>query len=294
MKRILMLTAALTAVVLISSCATIWTGPRTRQGVSSSLVDFLYPDGDIPPRFDAETPNLRLPLKVGLAFVPANNSRVEALSEARKSQLLKAVKDAFSGLEYVNSIQIVPDAYMRTSRGFETVEQVARLYGLDIIALVSYNQIAHREATKASIFYWTIAGAYFIKGNRNDVQTFVDAAIFDVDSRKLLFRAPGVDTVQETTTLVNSREQLRKTREESFSSAMVDMTNNLEAELHRFSERIKSDRSVVLTYREGYRGGGGAFGAGSVCALLLLSIVHVWRRRKLQQVNSQEGSELPR
>jgi len=269
-KKILILIGLMAVAALTSSCAHFWTGPQTRQGVSSSLVDFLYPEGEIPPRFDSHVPRLHLPLQVGLAFVPANRPRMEALSEAHKAQLLEKVKSAFSGPAYIRSIQIIPDAYLRRSRGFETLDQVARMYGLDIVALVSYDQIAHKETTKASIFYWTIAGAYFIKGNRNEVQTFVDTAIFDVRSRKLLFRAPGTDTIQETTTLVNSREHLRKTREESFSAAMADMTANLETELHRFKDRIKADQSVTIAHRKGY-GGGGSLDAGAIGLLLVLA-----------------------
>ncbi|MEQ1704159.1 MAG: Ig-like domain repeat protein, partial [Ilumatobacteraceae bacterium] len=51
-------------------------------------------------------------------------------------------------------------------------------YGLDVIALVSYDQVAHSAETTSSFLYWTIVGAYVVKGNKNDVQTFVDTAVF--------------------------------------------------------------------------------------------------------------------
>lgn len=161
---------------------------------------------------------------------------------------------------------------MRSTRGFETVDQVARLYGLDVMALVSYDQIAHIDETKASIFYWTIIGAYFVKGNRNDVQTFVDTAIFDVRTHKLLFRAPGTDKINATTTLVNSKENMRKARESSFDLAIVDMAQNLDKELDRFTERIKQDKTVRVSHREGYTGGGIAFDPVSILILLFLVI----------------------
>ncbi|MFT5721469.1 MAG: rhombotail lipoprotein [Motiliproteus sp.] len=80
---------------------------------------------------------------------------------------------------------------MRSSKGFEGVSQIARLYGLDIVALVSYDQVAVTSDTKSSILYWTIVGAYFIKGNKNQATTFVDTAVFDVNSRKCFFVHPG-------------------------------------------------------------------------------------------------------
>ena len=60
------------------------------------------------------------------------------------------------------------------------------------MALVSYDQVANTSEKTSSLLYWTIVGAYVVKGNKNDVQTFVDTAVFDMATRKLLFRAPGV------------------------------------------------------------------------------------------------------
>ena len=152
------------------------------------------------------------------------------------------------------------------------MEQVARLYHLDVMALISYDQVAHADDTKSSILYWTIVGAYFVKGSKNDVQTFVDTAIFDVKSNKLLFRAPGINRIEATSTLVNSTEEMRKARENSFSLAMSDMTNNLNAELDKFKERIKKDKSVTVSYRPGY-GGGGAFGPQMIIILTVFFLV---------------------
>lgn len=273
-NRALMIMAILTAVAVTTGCTYLWhgiPGKKSRTGVSSSLVDYLYPGGGIPPALDQTIPNLNLPLRIGLAFVPSQAGTVEGLSEAHKTELLDRAKQTFSGKEFIKEIMIIPGTYLRSSRGFEGVDQIARLYGLDIVALVSYDQVAHVDATKGSILYWTIVGAYFVKGSRNDVQTFVDTAIFDVRTHKLLFRAPGVDRVRSTTTLVNSSEEMRKARESSFDLAMTNMTQNLDRELDRFTERIKEDKSVLISHREGYTGGGGAFGPVSILILLFLA-----------------------
>jgi len=273
-KRITLLAVALLS-VLTASCTNLWhdmLGSNVRQGVSSSLVDYLYPEGEIPPTNDQNTPNLQLPLRVGLAFVPSYSNNVEGLSEANKNLLLEKVKASFSTRDYIKDITVIPDTYLRSGKGFKTVDQVSRLYRLDVIALVSYDQVAHVDDTKSSILYWTVVGAYLVKGSKNDVQTFVDTAIFDVKTHKLIFRAPGINKVEGTSTLVNSPEHMRKAREEGFSLAMSDMTTNLENELEIFKDRIKSDKSVTVTHRDGY-GGGGSFGFVSI--LLLIGFVFI-------------------
>lgn len=248
--------------LLVSSCTSSWhqlLGSNVRQGTSSSLVDYLYPEGEVPPAYVQTVPDLQLPLRVGLAFVPAQSNNIEGLSEANKNSLLEKVKDSFSAKEFIKEIAIIPDTYLRSGKGFQTVDQVARLYGLDVMALVSYDQVAHADDTKPSILYWTVVGAYFVKGSKNDIQTFVDTAIFDVKTHKLLFRAPGINKIEATSTLINSMEEMRKAREESFLLAMSDMSTNLNSELDRFKERIKTEGNVTITHREGY-GGGGSFG----------------------------------
>lgn len=255
-------------------------GNNVRQGVSSSLVDYLYPKGEIPPEFDQRVPNLNLPLRVGLAFVPAASNNIQGLSEAHKTQLLEKTKQPFKDQEFIKEILIIPDTYMRSGQGFESVDQIARLYGLDVIALVSYDQVAHVDDTKASILYWTVVGAYFVKGSKNDVQTFVDTAIFDIKTHKLLFRAPGVNKIEETYTLVNSPEEMRKSREESFNLAMENMTVILRKELDIFKERIKKDKSVTISHREGYSGGGGA-----IDLLMLVILLSIFVLKKYSNIS---------
>ena len=267
--------------ICLTSCTASWQqliGNNVRQGVSSSLVDFLYPDGQIPPDQDQRVPSLELPVRVGLAFVPSRQDDGVILAEAQKNDLLNKVKQSFADREFIRDIVVIPETYLRSGRGFQTVEQVARLYSLDVIALVSYDQVAHLEDTKSSILYWTIVGAYFVKGSKNDVQTFVDTAVFDVGTRKLLFRAAGVDHGQGTATLVNSAEMSRETRQQSFARALSQMTGNLAVELDQFRERIKQDKSVQITHSKGY-GGGGALD-GVLLALLGLLGLLAWRQAR--------------
>ena len=51
-----------------------FSGCSTHAHNSSSLVEFLYPRGSLPPRPHA-IPQLRIPLRVGLAFLPTQHRR---------------------------------------------------------------------------------------------------------------------------------------------------------------------------------------------------------------------------
>ncbi len=251
---------AMTAIaVLLTGCSSLWNwSGGTRSGTSSSLVDYLYPGGQVPPAVDETVPHLQLPLRVGVAFVPGQAS-YGTISEATKMQLLDKVKAAFVDREYIANIEVIPDTYLRSSKGVTGMQQVARLYGADVMALVSYDQVAVSEENPAGILYWTIVGSYLIKATSNEVQTFVDTAVFDVDTARLLFRAPGSDVLSDRSTLVEAGETVRKARDASFARAMDQMTGNLSAELDRFRERIKADPTVAKTEWKSGFGGGGSF-----------------------------------
>jgi rhombotail lipoprotein len=272
-------TSVLFACLLLTGCAGLF-GQGNREGVSSSLVDYLYPDGEKPPEQTAVTPNLELPLTVGIAFVPTYGNA--ALSEAERMNLLNKVKSHFEGREYIREIAVIPEAYMRSGRGFQSLEQVARLYNLDVVALVSYDQVAHTDERTSSFLYWTIVGAYVVKGNENDVNTFVDTAVFDVASNKLLFRAPGVSDITSSTTYVEMDADRRATQQKGFEQAMADMTVNLDKELDVFKERIREDQSVRISYTPSYRSSGGSGGGGTsgIVALTVLALLIGIRRRQ--------------
>lgn len=245
----------LLAGLLLGGCSS-WS-ENGRRGMSSSLVDYLLPKGQKPPEYDKNViPHLKLPLNVGLAFVPSKNRYTQGLSEAHKIELLEKVKKNFQGRDFIHDITVIPDTYMRSTRGFSGIDQVSRLYGLDVIALVSYDQVTHVDENNASILYWTIVGAYVIPASENEVQTFVDTAVFDVKTHKMLFRAPGINKMEGVSTLVSVDKETRKNRAKSFSLAMDDMTENLKKELDSFKNRIREDKSVTISKSAGYSGSG--------------------------------------
>ncbi len=265
--------------LLIGGCSSLWsvTG-ETRGGVSSSLVDYLYPKGEVPPAVQDTVPYLELPLRVGIAFVPSQAGR-SAISEATKMQLLENVKVEFADRPYIEFIEVIPDTYLSSSNGISGMQQVARLYGVSVMALVSYDQVAVSEDNPTSFLYWTIVGAYTIKATSNEVQTFVDTAVFDVNTARLLFRAPGVDKMSDRSTLVESSEVVRKTRDASFAAAMGAMTKNLAVELDRFRDRVKENPGVAeVKWKPG--SGGGSIG-WLLLGLLGVSALRRYRARAI-------------
>ncbi|MDH3747469.1 MAG: rhombotarget lipoprotein [Gammaproteobacteria bacterium] len=265
----LKIATVMSMLLLLSACTALFQPGFTdaRKGVSSSLVDYLYPDGETPPEQSDSIPYLTLPLRVGLAFVPSSYSG-DSLSDATKMELLDKVSQSFTEHDYVEHIEVIPDTYLRSSNGVDGMQQVARLYGVDAMALVSYDQVLVTNDNKASFLYWTIVGAYIIHGTNNEVQTFVDTAVFDVSTAKLLFRAPGIDKAADRSTAIESRNVSRKQGEESFADAVDAMTVNLGAELVRFEERVAENPQLAqVSWKEGYSG------AGSMEGLFLLLLV---------------------
>ncbi len=266
--------------VFLSGCTTLLSpdfGTGTRVGASSSLVDYLYPHGEEPPAYSDAVPHLNLPLRVGIAFVPGGHGAIQP-SEAVRIQTLENVKAEFLARDYVDHIEVIPETYLRSTRGIDGMQQLARLYGVDVMALVSYDQVAVTADTRAALLYWTIVGAYTIKGTSNSVQTFVDTAVFDVGSGQLLFRAPGVDERSERTTAIESAEAAFEQNRASFDAAMYQMTANLDAGLSDFELRVRNNPELVhVSYRENY-GGGGALDGLFLLLLIGVAIAGIsWR-----------------
>ncbi len=268
--------AAACALLVLAGCASLWhrTDTHTQSG---SAVEYLFPDAKQAPQIAPGVTTLRPPVNVGIAFAPAAQWG-KAIPEQQKTLLLEKVKSNFASLPYVGKIEVIPSSYLRAKGGFANLEQVARMFDVDVVALVSYDQVQFVDNGVLSMLYWTIVGAYVIQGDRYDVQTMVDAAVFDVASHKLLFRAPGTSHIKGSSTLVNYSEASREARAAGFDAAVIDLVPNLKAELERFRERMKTDSSVQVVNRPGYSGGGSVGLAGVLLALGLAILICLRRR----------------
>jgi rhombotail lipoprotein len=168
------------------------------------------------------------------------------------------VKASFSQYDYIGSIDVIPSAYLRPRGGFDNLDQVARMFNVDVIALVSYDQIRFNDTNRLAVLYWTVVGAYLIKGDQYDVQTMVDAAVFDVRSRKLLFRAPGTSQVKGSSTLAGYSKEVRGAQSDGYVQAVDQMIPQLQTQLASFKERAKSDPGIQVERGAGNRGERGA------------------------------------
>lgn len=272
-------------------------GYQTR--LNSSVVDYLYPNQD-QAKVEPSVPVLRLPINVGIAFVPeqtggrrgpsgiwTNWTGEGVLSEAKKAELLEKVADNFRSLDYVANIEVIPSVYLRQGGSFANLDQIGTMYGIDVIALVSYDQIQFTDEGMLSFTYWTIIGAYIVAGEKNDTHTMLDTAVYDIASRKMLLRAPGVSNVKGSSTIINLSEELRKDSQRGFELAADNMIPNLKAQLERLKEKIKQEPEKIKVVRapqstgtfSGGGGGGGALGVLEVLLLLAILPVAMLRRR---------------
>ncbi|MFT4654524.1 MAG: rhombotail lipoprotein [Kangiellaceae bacterium] len=273
--KLLAITTALITIIFLSACSAMISNNTMKQSQSSSLTDFLYPDSQSRAAINAEIPVLTLPVKVGLAFVPSASMNRNGIHSKDQLELLEKVKASFLQYDYIDRIEIIPSNYLSGGQGFTTLEQVSRLYDVDVMALVSYDQVTQSLENNAALLYWTIVGMYVIPGNENSIQTFVDTAVFDVKSRKMLFRAPGINKLEKRTTAVGIDRVMSDKSIEGFSLAVADMSTNLDAELARFESRVKEEKVAKVELRDGYSGG-----SSSLYVLLYLGLILIIRFRE--------------
>jgi len=276
------LAALLAAVALFAAGCHVFDG-GTRKRHNSSLVDYLYPRGNHTQPTKPSVPTLRLPLKVGIAWVPESTGSKDqyrqqdsVLTEARRKELAEAVIPHFQKYPFIKSIEIVPTAYLTPGGGFENLDQLKALLGVDVIALLSFDQLQTSDSTELSVLYWTIVGAYFIPAEANKTHTMVDAAVFDIASRQLLFRAPGISKSQGIATPIRTNERLRAKSDQGFVAASTNMVANVQVELAAFQQRIKEKPETVRIVRSAGYTGGGVFGwehAGLLGGVLMLGML---------------------
>ena len=269
--------ACIFAILTSSGCATIY-GNKNRY--RSSVADYLYPKKDVVEQ--PSVPHLSLPLRVGVAFVPDSQDAVgnSRISEKEKMDLLKNISAEFRSLEFVKHIELIPTAYLLPRGGFANLDQIRALHDIDVAVLVSYDQMQHTDEGFWSLSYWTIVGAYVIKGEKNDTLTMLDATVYDIASRKMLFRAPGTNQMKGSATLVNLPEQLRVDSSESFHLAALELVNNLKAALEDFKEKVKENPAEFsVVHKPGYTGLGSMSGPFAV-VIIVLGGLGLWRKQK--------------
>lgn len=254
---------------------------------ASNALEFLYPEGNAAAT-DPKDVTLQLPLRVGIAFAPGTYANSDPIPEAKKQALLERIAAAFRAHKGVGRIEVVPSIYLKARGSFENLRQVAASLGLDLMVLVSYDQAQFTESTRASWTYLTVVGPFLVQGEKNDTRTVMDAVIYDIPSRTLLFRAAGESTVKGSSSPLNQERKRRLFAEQGFDQATQPLVAHLEAALDAFEEQTKEGTvrgagtpAIALYNAEGKRlnppsggggGGGGALGGFELAAALALAL----------------------
>jgi rhombotail lipoprotein len=278
LKKSFMTAVVCVSVLTLAGCAA-WFGASHQTHRNANAVDYLYPDAKQPPNMQESITTLRPPVRVGIAFAPDSNPLGAGIPEQEKMHLLDQVKAAFAQYEFIGRIEVIPSSYLRPRGGFDNLEQAARMFDVEVVALLSYDQVQFADTNSLAVLYWTIVGAYIIHGDQYDVQTLVDASVFDVASRKLLFRAPGTSVVKGSASMAGFSEQSRQAQVEGYRKAVAELIPALKTSLSDFRERIKNggDTTVKVENRPGYGGGDLGWLGWLLTALAAL----VYARRKL-------------
>ncbi len=278
----------------VASTGCVGTLPPTKR--TNSALDFLYPQGATAAQ-PAQEVVLQLPVRVGLAFAPNRSDEPDPITEEQKQRLLAGVAEAFKAHKGIGHLEVVPTTYLQPGGGFINLDQIRASLGLDLIVLLSYDQAQFTESTRASWTYLTVVGPLLIEGEKNDTRTVVDAVVYDIESRALLFRAAGESTVKGRSSPLNVDRKRRNFAAAGFEKATDTLIAQLNTALEQFEEQATNGTvqgpgtpAIAMYNAEGQRittesRGGGAFGAVEMigAALLALALFTGGRRRALEK-----------
>jgi rhombotail lipoprotein len=264
-----------------------------QQRIRSNALEYLYPQGA--QAAAASDVRLTVPVRVGVAFVPdpGGSQHVRApFTETQKAELLDRVAGAFRDRGEIASIEVIPSSLLSPGGGFADLDRIRSAFGVDLIALVSYDQFQFSETGKSSFLYWTIVGAYVVKGEKNETRTVLDALIYDIPSRALLFQASGRSSIGGRSTPIDVEKKLRRGSEEGFALAMDDLIGQLDEGIDAFSQqaatgtvRGRGTPGIEMVDASGQpvtpgSGGAGIFGPVEIVAGLLLTASALTLRRR--------------
>jgi rhombotail lipoprotein len=233
-----------------ASCTT--AAPKLYTHYQTNLTRFLAADEGVIKSQETAEPTITVPLRVGISFAPSS-SYGEGFPENERMNLMQAIASQFKDYKFVESIELVPSLYLEEGGGFSNLDKLRQLFDIDIMMLLSYDQSQFKDTGALSITYWTLIGAYFVKGEKNDTHTLMDAALFHIPSRKMLLRASGTNHLKNSATPINLSEQAREDSLNGFRLASMDLTKNLQLSLYHFRKEIRSQSGKFkLKLKPGY------------------------------------------
>lgn len=251
MLKFISILLALVVALVFGGCASMDNSTKQRQ--VSSVLSYLFPGSDKgPPAPSNAVAVLDVPFRIGVAFVPDNTPPQFRLPESERMRLAGKVTEAFADYPFVKEIVAVPSAYLEPGGGFANLDRVASLLRLDVVALISFDQVQNSGANGSSLLYWTGVGAYVISGDQYDILTAVETSVFDIKSRRLLMRAGGVSNIKGAATMVGFSEIAREARTRGFDDAMKEMISKLHGEVKVFRDQAPKDPLIRLNLPKGY------------------------------------------
>jgi rhombotail lipoprotein len=287
-------------------------GCTVEQHQRSNALEYLYPKGA--PGTPPQDVQLHVPVRVGIAFAPAGTAsssstnatgigtpfatatqrRSDPFTEVQKQALLARIVENFKDRKGIAPIDIIPSSQLTPGGGFAELDRIRQGFGIDLVMLISYDQFQFSESAKSSWTYLTIVGAYLVEGEKSETRTVMDAVIFDIATRTMLFHASGIDSNKGSATPVDFNTKLRQSSESGFNRAVDDLVGSLDKALTAFQEQIASGTvhgpgtpALAMVDEKGERvpaGHSSVAGAldwtdlGLVALLLGLIVTGAWRR----------------
>ncbi len=235
---------------------------------TANLSAYLYPAQTGAAEPSALT-RLSLPLRVGIAFVPGDaatsssgnavfnaNAAESSLTEKQKLDLMKSIRNQLSQYPSIASADLIPNDFMTPHGGFADLDRIRTLRGVDVILLLSYDQSQFTDEGALTLSYWTVIGMYVVPAEKNETKTVLEAAVYDIPSRKLLFRASGSGEFKGSATPVNLSEQLRVDSVKCLDQAATNLVASLSNQIDQFGQKIAGAQSEIKIERQAdYRGG---------------------------------------
>lgn len=276
MRRSVSLILLVSVVALvISGCTSIYERRKTASLTMSPLAPATATATATEGAAAAPAKGVRIktPMRVGLAFapLPERGGATRDIPSQLKQSLLEKVRNAFAGLAFVESIEVVPTTYLKEGYEFESLAAASQAFQLDAMTLVTYDQEQFSDPSNWSLFYWTVIGIYLVPGERNETRTLLEASVVAVDSQVLLLHAVGSDKSRGWETPIDVAAGLRQAAEESFEKATDNLIADLREQLEKAQVAVKEERGLYGTpvafvteqgiitagTTEGRQGGGG-------------------------------------
>ena len=252
---------AFSFILLVLSLLIVGCGHANRQQWTS-LADYLYPIDPnrrettemSPQPTPTSLASVPVPFRLGLAFLPDRKSKtkgnttfakvpydVDPLSEEVKVTLMQQVREDLGKYSFISSIDVIPSSYLLPRGSYRNLVQLGALTGVDVIALISYDQVQFTDEGVAALGYVITLGSgfWFWPGEKNDTKTMIDAAAYYIRGQRLLFKAVGQSRVEGYATPLNLTEALRDDSEQGFRDAVHTLVINLHAQIQVFKKKMQ-------------------------------------------------------